>query len=828
MGEYSSGEPWTTTGGVAMTEPTTLEEFRGVGDVLADRLREVGIETPADVADAPVQRLTAVEGLSARLARSLKTQAGRPARESARTLGATIRPSDWTITESQAAHVESLGLADGDEIVDAVADDLRDRLEPFDRFHLPFFRRVCGRVVAPDPATGELRPVPNATVTVYDTDCSFFGYFPSSSPFCWFYPFGRHRERIARTRTDECGRFCVSVPWWDVDRVVRYRLERICLRDVVRPRVVDLLDPDDVPEVTPIPIPDPEPDPVSERLRSRRGGRRRRSTGSEGTPSLSLDLDSPGRLSYLEGLVGRTDATELLTATDEQSFGGRRTRLDDLLRRPAFVDPTPPPLPDDLLGANDWTEVEEYEFDVDPSVLDQIDPGEYLGPFLRCHYVRIPTWETVYDVPDITFEVTQDTDSDGTEEPIYSEGYFEVRWDDVPNEVELVADPTARTVASCRTPDPELFVCTDPSIVSAEDMALRGPYHEDDGTVTSPPAGGYQRLVNRPRTAPSDGSTGSRLGTGEAPYAGVLQLHGCSRVGDATHYRVVYRHKPDVDVPDWSATQPFTGLDWEIPVLFDADPYPVEPGANGWYENLSVQAIEDHYGQTFTADEPQDLVVFPYLLLQWPSHRYPNGRYDLRVQVGVEDGSGGMTVTDQSEWLPMVVDNTRPTARIQSLEWWYDSETDAAARDLLATDTAGDPTCPVIRRRTEAVHVRVGYHVSTPHLRDLRLRILGCSPPEGPSAPNPSIDTATPPTSNGPRASDTVHHYWHTHVDADTRTGSVTFTVDATDPDGAYTVALDAYSRAYNPGSHPMNPDWDGDGTPRHVHPRQGIAIVTT
>jgi hypothetical protein len=325
--------------------------------------------------------------------------------------------------------------------------------------------------------------------------------------------------------------------------------------------------------------------------------------------------------------------------------------------------------------------------------------------------------------------------------------------------------------------------------------------------------------VNRPK-APD----GSRPAVGEAPYAGTLQLHGCSRVGGTTHYRVVYRYKPDVDASDWSAVQPFTGLHWHVPTLFDIDPYPVEPGVNGWYENLTVQAIENHYGRNFAADEPQDILVFPYLLLQWPTNRYPNGRYDLRVEVGTMDESGGMGDVQTSDWMPMVVDNAGPVLRIDSLEWWSGDDTDASAESLLPA--AGDDTeaqCPVIRRKREPVCIRVGYHVSSPHFRNMSLRILGCSSSSGPAPQNPSIKE---PGGAG-SGSDTVYSYWYENVNDLTRTGEVTFLVDETDPDGAYTVDLRAATRAYNPGARPDNPDWNADRSVRSARKLQGVAIVT-
>jgi hypothetical protein len=811
-----------------MSHSSSLTDLDGVGEALAERLRAAGIETPAAVATASVSVLTEVEGISRELARRLKAQVDERPSESSGAAGTSLTPGEWTVTERQAVHIESLGLGDADDLVESSALDLRDELDPFERFHLPFFRRICGRVVAEDPESGEMRPVPNATVTVYDTDCDFLGYFPVESPYSWFYPFRCRREQIGRTQTDECGCFCVFVPWWDIDRVLRDRLERVCIPEIVRPTVGDLLDPDDDPR--PGPVPDPGPDgprfTTSRAVGTRVTGRRDR--------SLSIDFDSPGRFEYVEGIAGRDVASELAATSEGLSFGDTRDSLTDLLDRPAFTDPVAPPLPPELRRHDEWIDIEDYDFGVDPDVLEQIDPSNVIGPLLRCHYVFVPDWQTIYDVPDITFEVTQDTDGDGVEETIYDEGYFEVRWNDVPSgsrdcppgDFQLQADSSAFTVPSCRTPDPDLFVCTEPSVVAMEDMPLQRPYHEPDSTVTTEPAAGYQRLVNRPQDTTSSSRTPTA--TGEAPYCGTLQLHGCSRVGDATHYRVVYRRKPDEDATDWSTVRPFTGHEWVLtPLSHNLDPYPVAPGANGWYENLTVDALEDHYGVTFGgADEPSDLLTMAYLLLQWPTHRYPNGRYDVRVQVGVEDGSGGMTVTQESDWMPVVVDNTRPTARIERLQWWYASESRSDARTIHERDSTGDPACPVIRRRDEDIFVRVEYHVSAPHFRDMRLDIRGCdSSRNNPSIPKHDEPNAPSPP-KGPRSSDTVYRYWHTDVDDRTRNGSVTFRVDAADPNGSYTVALDARSRAYNPGSHPMNPDWDDDAISRDVHRRQGIAIV--
>ena len=84
----------------------------------------------------------------------------------------------------------------------------RFRIDP----QLFLFRRICGRVVKRDPATGALLPVPFATVQVEDTDANFLGWFPAGFPWGWHFPLHSRREVIGTATTDACGRFCVWVP----------------------------------------------------------------------------------------------------------------------------------------------------------------------------------------------------------------------------------------------------------------------------------------------------------------------------------------------------------------------------------------------------------------------------------------------------------------------------------------------------------------------------------------------------------------------------------------------------------------------------------------
>ena len=85
-----------------------------------------------------------------------------------------------------------------------------------------------------------------------------------------------------------------------------------------------------------------------------------------------------------------------------------------------------------------------------PEKLGKLDLGRFIGPFRRCHTVIIPEWTRITDIPDITFHVTQDVNGDGVEETIYSEGYFQVRWNagTLPT-IKLVASPIAISIPDC-------------------------------------------------------------------------------------------------------------------------------------------------------------------------------------------------------------------------------------------------------------------------------------------------------------------------------------------------------------------------------------------
>src|SRR5439155_1299861 len=83
------------------------------------------------------------------------------------------KPELRKVTERQAAYLEELSGVPAKTLVAKPIGELdellRWRIDP----HLLFFRKVCGRVVRVEPGTGVIQGVPNATVHVEDTDCSF-------------------------------------------------------------------------------------------------------------------------------------------------------------------------------------------------------------------------------------------------------------------------------------------------------------------------------------------------------------------------------------------------------------------------------------------------------------------------------------------------------------------------------------------------------------------------------------------------------------------------------------------------------------------------------
>ena len=447
-------------------------------------------------------------------------------------------PDRRKVTARQAAYLEELSGVPAEKLVakpiGALEELLQWKIDPF----LLLFRRVCGRVVRVEPGTGIIQGVPNATVHVEDTDCSFLGFFPVEGPWTWwwwFWPIFCHREEIATTKTDQCGRFCVWIPRWDIDRILRFRHKRICFPEIYKPSLGDFLREIGPLERPPIKVDPNPPDPAP------------------------FVLPEREVLEQAATLLGRGSLDRLVQFGDRRVFGEQTADLQAILEEPAFLEDFHPPLTDEALKR-----VEEISFP-EPAYepkgakaakfeLAELTPSQAIGPFLRCRDVIVAEWQYIVDVPDITFRVTQDVDLDGDEETIYSEGFFDVRWNagTIPP-VTLKASPIARPSPFCDGP---VIPCGNkPAIVTVGLMPLAGSHHDN--------ATGCATRVNRPKpgglfSSPPTPGTGPE--SAQAPYAGTLQLHGCHRIAGARYYRLLYKYEGGPELP-------FLGLDFYPPKL---------------------------------------------------------------------------------------------------------------------------------------------------------------------------------------------------------------------------------------------------------------------
>ncbi|MFB6311423.1 MAG: hypothetical protein ABEH64_09630, partial [Salinirussus sp.] len=542
--------------------------------------------------------------------------------------------------------------------------------------------------------------------------------------------------------------------------------------ELVDPSIRDLLEHLDLlpdPRVIDPPQPRPDPDP--------------------------FPLHEPGAYDRLRGLVGEEATERLFALTGEMTFGDSTRELEELLERPALSD-LQPPAPDSLSDVMDKREPqlrsralsrETAAVETVAIESDGLQPQQFIGPFLRCRDVSVPEWTTLLDVPDITFRVTQDTDGDGTEETIYSEGYFDVQWNDLPDdEVILEADQTAVTVGQCERV-PSVPECDTPALRLLGAMPLAPAYHSN-----SSPREGYALRVNRPRPGSGDAAT---------PYAGRLNMYGCGfRTEAADRYRLVYRYRSNPRASPTTA-QPFTGIDWYAvrenwpPVREHIVPLDDE----GWYDIPDPDVLVDRYQN---------------LLLHWDTrHDEPNanGLYDVRLELG--DASGN--VVETGDWLTLRVDNSKPTVRFDGLQWRTTDGTDGGSLPL---------DCPVLRRPLDTnghpkpIDIDVAYTVEHPHLRNLGLSAHGCG--------------SGRPTKQGP---DADFAFWYDDPsDTSYSRSDATFRVPGGAPSagglesGAYAFELSAWSRAFNPtrASAGIDHDWEID--PNHVgrHERVRLAIV--
>lgn len=689
-----------------------------------------------------------------------------------------VAPDRRLITNAQAKRLSSISGIDAKLLAGIAHADVAEKLKWVVDPGFFLMRRVCGQVVKKDPVTGVEYPVPYATVHVEDTDCSLLGFFPKQSKWGWYFPINCHREVIATVKTDKCGKFCVWIPWFDIDWVLKWRAERICFPDIfIRPSLKDILDDYVDGPWPPIKLPDLVPGggdpPPFERIDALRGIGRER----------------------LAAQVGSATATRATDVAQRATFGARLGPASEIDSVRAFDGELPPPLPAEFRPLKTSAAAKEGAgFSIDavraglaarlnlgPKALATFDPRKFIGPFRRCFTILVPEWTMLLDVPDITLRVTQDVNGDGTEETIYSEGYFDVRWNSgsIPD-VKLHASPIAIAGSICDGPP---VVCGNtPQIQFAGLMPLvnlpapAAPYFDA--------APGYAKRPNRPRPSGNPGDApGDPLQT-ETPFTRTLQLYGCVEIPGASFYRLLYRFNGGAQVP-------FLGLAWPLYRMVGGvlQVLNVTPDTNGWY---SIVPATDNW-------HPHQM------LLEWPTGA--QGKYEVTLQLA----NAAKNPMPATHTVNIQVDNASPNVTYQTLRWKFANEGDAAfnlaGRNLLAT-------CPTIRRGASPAEVDVLMEVavSATHLRDASIGASGCALNALPFVPA------------------SVNHTTHWHTDA-LDNGELLFAryrVPAAALEGVYSFSANANARAINPagsdGGHLA--DWNYDVVYNHTPTSIHVAVI--
>ena len=587
-----------------------------------------------------------------------------------------------------------------------------------------------------------------------DTDCDFLFYSPFGIPWVWCFPFFCHQEELATVVTDECGKFCVWVPRFDIDWVVRWRLERYCFPQVfVPPTLGDILKQYNLIPVEVVPQPGPGPDPGP--IDIRRSG-------------ISLDR--------LASITGLETAKKLLSSGLSATLGGKNSAAQALMNQPAFHAPVPPPISEKLMQLHQQHQERGAaaiaEFAQGNAKRDyKLDLNRYVGPFPRwdCEWIFERELVPILGVPDITFWVQQDVDADGDLETIYSDGYFHVGWKSGGlDDVTLHASPIARISTTCEVPPVE-GCKNNPQILFAGVMPANNNYIDANGNgwrVNPPHADGTLRpSVFPPSLTPDTPST--------APFTATVQLYGCNAYPKGEYYRLTYSY-------NHAAAVPFTGLNWFI------DPWPgpgiplhVVPDAQGWYPILATP----------------DAWWPPNELLDWPTTWYPDGLYEIRLEIA---NAVKTTIFTSTKAIPFLVDNSANAPQFTSLAW---REEGTAAWNYFPNFV-----CPMVHRvKGTNLEFRLEYMVSMQHLLKMTLGASGCGGPA-------TIETEASPNWSDPASAVDPYEHWHQNQFDNFVSRAAIFRLPGAALPGCYGFTLDAYSRAFNPaGGDPSDPqahDW--------------------
>jgi hypothetical protein len=693
----------------------------------------------------------------------------------------SLAPDKAPLTESQATVLGSLTGIEASKLkglsIAEISAEFRWQIDP----HLLLFTQICGQVVKKDPATGNLDPVPYATVQVEETVCSLLGFFPISNPWTWFFPFHCTTDVVATVTTDPCGNFCVWVPSFMVEWILRFRRERVCYLELFnKPTVANV-----IAYLQGNPI---GPDP-----------------GPEAQANLVLKSGTP-LYQKAEQLLGSQVVRQLAAASTGNAVGSSNASQAALLARPAFSTALAPALPKEFRTPPSATSREEFHGAVRSTLannlglevnhLERLDLNRYFGPFLRCYNLLVPEWVQIAEVPDISFTVTQVVNGPGTTPVvIYSSGLFDVPWGSgIPSNVTLLASPIAISTTNCNTP---AVPCgTVPSLEYVGLMPLVNPTSPPGAQPYIDPVAGFATRPNPPHPAipahfPFPAIPGGTLGgpsvpPSTAPYCGTLQIYGCTEVDSASYYRLRYTYTaPGSATP--SALTPFTGLTWPLYLEVGGnleEQWPVSD-ASGWYPVINPS-----------------IGWFPgNMVLEWETNAYPDGLYT--VQLEVADGSKNLLAT--STPVGFRIDNSVPKITYSAV-WSFNSgfspSTPVPINDCVVIDRGVIP---------QDVYIQLTYSVVANHLQSVEVISGGCD----------GGATQTSPTS-------TAQH-WYEDAGDNSVSNVVTYVIPAaTAPQGVYSFEVWAASRAFNPsgGDGGQLADWNYSPTYVWTDPSFAIAIV--
>jgi hypothetical protein len=676
-----------------------------------------------------------------------------------------VAPDKAPLTASQATVLSSLTGIEASKLqgrsVAEISQEFRWQIDP----NLLLFTRVCGQVVKQDPATGKQYPVPFATVYAEETVCNLFGLFPVGLPWVWFFPFLCHTEVVGHTTTDACGNFCIWVPRFVIEWILRFRLERVCYLQLFQKPTIGSV----IAYLQGQPYP-PGPDP-----------------GPEATVSLK-----PGTPLYqkAEQLLGSQIVHQLAAAGSSKAFGAANPSQMALLNRPAFSTALAPALPREFREPARLTTVEDHhtavrstlanKFGLDVKNLEGLSLNRYYGPFLRCYDLLVPEWVPIFEVPDISFKVTQDVNGTGTQEVIYDGGLFDVPWGSgIPSNVTLIASPIAISTTTCNTPS---VPCGDvPSLEYVGLMPLVNP--PAPAAPYLDPVAGFATRPNPPHPGGTLAEAGVPPST--APYTGTLQLYGCASVDNAAYYRLRFTYTAPGSATA-SALTPFTGLSWPLyrevggnlqeqwPVADINGWYPVINPADGWFPNSMV--------------------------LEWGTTSFANGLYTIQLEVA----DGGKNLIATSAPVGFVIDNSAPVVTYDAI-WSF-------APDFSSSHPVPIDDCVVIDRGVvpQDVYIQVTYSVTANHLQSAQLIAGGCA---GGATLTSALSTA---------------QHWYESPGDNSVSHVATYKIPASQPQGVYSFEVYAASRAFNPAGSDAGPldDWNYSPTYVWTDPSFAIAVV--